>query len=177
LDQYDVLAAANLQAFLPDTVNSQMMIYIPSSEDADAEDYRTKAIPGVSEFDQVINSGGIDLLLTQSGDLAVTQNGDCRLAIGLTNSLQRLRVALATPRGSMLQHPDFGAGFQVGASSADISPRQAASMLQDLVRSDPAFTGISSLSIVERGPLLQVNLSVGARGANRNIPLTLNLTR
>ena len=84
---------------------------------------------------------------------------------------------METPRGSMLHHPSWGAGFRVGTSAADISPQQAAGMLQDLIRADSAFTGLNSVSIVENGPLLQARISVGLKGANQNIPLTLNLAR
>jgi hypothetical protein len=177
LDRFSTLAQASLHAFLPDTVNSQMLIYIPSDEEPEEEDFRTKSIPGVDEFDQLINVGGIDLLLTQNGDLAITPDGDCRLAIGLTNLVQRVRTALGTPKGSLIHHPEYGLGIVPGISTADVDATQLLTSLQDMFRNEPAFTGVSSVAISKSGPGLRIAMSVGIAGANQTIPVTVDIRR
>lgn len=177
LDRFTVLAQAQLHAYLPDTVNSQQLIYIPSDIEADTEDFFTKSIPGVDEFDQLIRVGGTDLLLTSSGDLAVTPDGDCRLATGLTNIVQRIKIALGTPKGSLLHHPDFGLGLIVGINTGDIDVKQALATLQDMFRSDPAFAGVSGVSILKSGPSIRVAMSVAITGTNQTIPLTVDIRR
>lgn len=177
MDRFDVLAQATLHAFLPDTVNSQMLIYIPSDTEPEEDDYRTKSIPGVDEFDPLIRAGGVDLLLTQNGDLAITPDGDCRLATGLTNLIQRIRTALATPRGSLLHHRDYGLGLEVGASTADLDAKRMLSALQELFRSDPAFSGVSGVAISKVGPVIRVAMSVGIAGTNQTIPVSVDIRR
>lgn len=177
LDRFTTLAQASLHAYLPDTVNSQQLIYIPSQLESDAEEFFTKSIPGVDEFDQLIAAGGMDLLLTQNGDLAVTPDGDCRLATGLTNLIQRIRIALGTPRGSLLHHPDYGLGLVVGASTADLDAHQMLATLEDMFKNDPAFSGVSGVSILKTGPAIRVAMSVGIAGTNQTIPLTVDIRR
>lgn len=177
LDRYDVVAQAVLHAFLPDTVNSQMLIYIPSSLPPTEEDFRTKSIPGIDEFDRLIQVGGVDLLLTQKGDLAVTPDGDCRLSIGLANIIQQLKLVLTTPKGSLLHHPDYGLGIRPGASTADLDAKEMLSTLQTTLKGDPMFAGVSGVAISKAGPVLRVAMSVGIAGVNQTIPISVDIRR
>ena len=177
LDKYKVLSKAYIHAFLPDTVNSQMMIYIPSNQPAREDDFQTKSIPGVDEQDPYLQTGGVDLLLTQSGDLAITPDGDCRLAIGLTNLIQRLKIALETPKGSLIQHPDFGLGLRAGMSTADLNANQFRSAIAEIVKADGGFSGIQSAAILKKGPVAQVFVSVGVAGTNQFIPITFQVKK
>lgn len=175
LSRFTTGAKASLHAFLPDTVNSQQLIYIPSDEQPLEDDYRTKAIPGVDQFDQLLAAGGVDLLLTHDGDLAITPDGDCRLAVGLTNLIQQVRIAIGTPRGSLLHHPDYGLGLAPGVSTADLDATQMASTLRNLFRGDPSFSGVSNVSVVKNGPVCTVTVSIGIAGTNQVIPVTVNI--
>lgn len=177
LDRYKVLSGAYLHAFLPDTVNSQMTIYIPSTQPSQEDDFRTKAIPGIDEQDPYLQAGGVDLLLTQDGDLAVTQDGDCRLAIGLTNLIQRLRIALETPKGSLVQHPEFGLGLSVGMSTADLNPNELKSAVTEIVKADGGFSGVQSAAILKQGPVAQIFLSVGVAGTSQFIPISFQVKK
>jgi hypothetical protein len=177
MDRYETIASATLHAFLPDTVNSQMLIYIPSDSPPEDVDYGTKSIPGIDEFDQLIQVGGVDLLLTQDGDLAVTPDGDCRLAIGLTNLVQRARVAIGTPKGSLLHHPNYGLGLQIGDNTADIDAKKVLAAFQDTFKSDPSFRGVSGVAISKAGPAVRVTLSIGIAGTNQMIPISVDIRR
>jgi hypothetical protein len=75
-----------------------MMLYIPSDAPPAEDDLQLKSIPGLDVYDQLLNVGGVDLLLTQTGDLAITPDGDCRLAVGLQNIVQTARIRLASRR-------------------------------------------------------------------------------
>jgi nucleoid-associated protein YgaU len=175
LDAYTLADGAVLHAFLPDTVNSQMLIYIPSDQEPADGDFKTKAIPGINEFDPLIQTGGVDLLLTQSGDLAITPDGDCRLAIGLTNLVQRIRTAIGTPRGSLLHHPEYGLSVILGVSTADVDAKDLKARLQDLLTSDPAFSGVSGVVVQKNGPVLKISMTVGVSGTNHTIPVTVEI--
>ena len=177
LSQYTVAAGAVLQAFLPNTVNSQMSLYIPSDIDADDDDFRQKSIPGVDYFDPLVRAGGVDLLLTPQGDLVITPDGDTRLAVGLTNIVQKVRLALDTPRGSLMGHPDYGFPLQPGVSTADLTAKDILSMSKDLFKGDPSFSGVESAAILKDGAVVKVSLSVGIAGTSTVIPITVEVPR
>ena len=177
MEQYDTHAQAKLETFLPDTVNSQMMLYIPSDIEVEEEDWRTKSIPGVNEYDQIIAAGGVDLLLTQDGDLAITPDGDCKLALGVANIIQRIRTAMATPRGALLHHPEYGLGVYPGISTADADAKEVKAQLEAMFRSDPAFAGVSDVLIQKSGPTLRISMSISIAGASQIIPVTVDIRR
>jgi len=177
LDQYLLSSSAYLQAFLPNTVNSQQSIFIPSPDVADDTDFRQKSIPGIDYFDPLVRVGGIDLLLTPTGDIVITSDGDSRLAVGLTNIVQKVRLALGTVRGSLLHHKDYGFPIQIGQSVADLTAQDLLRMVKDLFRDDPTFSGVESAAILKAGPVLQINLSVGIAGTQKVIPISVSIPR
>jgi hypothetical protein len=177
LDQFTVGAGANVQAFLPNTVNSQQSIFIPSDEEVDEDDWRVKSVPGVDYFDPLLRVGGIDLLLTQTGDLVITPDGDTRLAVGLTNIVQKVRLVIETVRGSLLHHPDYGFPLQVGDSTAEMSARDILKICKGLFKDDPTFTGVESAAILKDGPVVKITLSVGIAGTQQVIPITVEIPR
>lgn len=177
LDRFTTMAGAFLHAYLPDTVNSGMQIYIPSTEAVSNDDLTSKAIPGVKDFDGFLEAGGVDLLLTQEGDLAITPDGDCKLAVGLTNLVQRVRIALATPRGSLPQHPSYGLGLRPGMSTADLNAQQLLDATRGLFSDDPSFTGVYAASVQKKGPGVRLSVSVGIAGQDIVLPVAVDVTR
>lgn len=177
LEKYKVLAQAQAHAFLPDTVNSQQTIYIPSDTDPVEDDFKVKAIPGLDQFDPLIRVGGVDLLITQAGDLAVTPDGDLRLSVGLTNIIQKIKIALETPKGSLIHHPEYGASVEPGSSTADTDPNELLARFRDMFSKDPTFTGVESAAISKVGPVLRVALAVGIAGTNQVIPVSFEIKK
>jgi hypothetical protein len=174
LDDYKLSEGAVLESFLPGTVNSQQIIYIPSDKRA-PEDPKTKAVPGVDQFDPLLQISGIDFLLTQNGDLAVTSDGDIRLAYGLQNIIQTIKLALSTPKGTLLQHPEYGIDLQIGTSTADVSAEDIVRSALQLFGNDPTFNGVKSAQIVKQGPVLSVTLVLDLKGLSSNLPVTFNI--
>jgi len=177
LSAYTVAAGASLQAFLPNTVNSQQSLYIPSDIEADDTDWRYKSIPGVDYFDPLIRVGGISVLLTNSGDLVITPDGGSRYSVGLTNIVQKIRLRLNTPRGALLHHPEYGFPLQVGDSTADVSAQDVLDICKELFKGDPTFTGVESAAILKDGPAVMVSLSVGIAGTQMVVPVTVQVSR
>lgn len=175
LSRYTVTSGAIVQAFLPDTVNSQQQIFIPSDSEPLEDDFRVKSIPGLDSFDPLLQSGGIDLLLTPGGDLVITPDGDCRLAVGLNNSIQRVRLALGTPRGSLLHHPEYGIGLRAGISTAELQAQDVLDGIKNLFRNDPGFTGVQAAAVNKYGNSLRIRLSIGLRGVPQFIPVQVEV--
>ena len=174
MSRLDVNDDAQVWAFLPNTANSQQLIYIPSN-DPIPEEYSTPAIPGLSDYDNEIRVGGVSLLLTGDGDLALTPDGQSRLAIGVTNVLQRIRVAIGTTKGSLLRHPEYGLGVQVGASSAELDAKAIAASLKSLLSNDPAVSDIRDVHVLKQGPVLRIRLSIQLAGVSRLIPISVDV--
>lgn len=177
MDQFVVLANAKLEAFLPNTVNSQMVIYIPSDIEPKAEEFTTRTIPGIAEYDSFIAVGGIDLLLTPQNDLIITPDGDSRWAVGLTNIVQKVRLALSVVQGTLNRHPDYGLPLEVGMSLADLSANQVAKAVQGMFAGDPTFTGIKAARIDINGPVALVNIGVEVAGVSQVIPISAQVSR
>jgi hypothetical protein len=176
LADFTTAADAKLHAFMPNTVNSQMMLYIPSTRVVDDE-LTTKSIPGINDYTQLMEAGGVDLQITQSGDAAIDDSGDWKLAIGLTNLIQRVRIAFATPKGSLPQHPDFGLGLIAGTSTADLDAKQLLSAARGMFGDDPDFAGVFAASVAKSGPSLRMSMSVGIAGQDVVIPVSVDIIR
>lgn len=176
MDAYTTANLAVLEAFLPGTVNSQQIIYIPSDTPA-VEPFSTRTIPGVDEYDPLLQVSGVDLLLSPDGDLAITPDGDVRLAYGLQNIVQTVKIGLTTPRGSLLQHPSFGINLDIGMSTAEVTAEDIIKQVSELFAADSAFTGVKSANVVKSGNTVAITVIIGVKGISENIPLTFNITR
>lgn len=177
VDAYLVLAGAAVHAFLPDTVNSQQVVYLPSDSDPGTADYGAKAIPGLNEFDLLLEVGGQDLLLTSTNDLVITPDGDQRLAVGLQNIVQDARLALGTVQGKLPRHPGYGLPLQIGQSLADLDAAAILKAAKNLFLDQPAFNGLVSADVVTNGPTTQVALTLNIRGLSQPVPVTLAVSR
>lgn len=176
LDLFTTSAQAVLESFLPGTVNSQQIIYIPSNDPAPA-DQQLIDVPGVDVFDPLLQISGMDLLLTQDGDLAITEDGDCRIAYGLQNIIQTVKLALTTPQGSLLMHPEYGLKLEVGMSTADVNADDILKSAVQMFENDPTFTGVHSAQVNKDGPGIQVTLVIGISGITQLVPITFSVNR
>lgn len=177
LARFVTMANASIHMYLPDTVNSSMQLYIPSDDQPVGQSLVKSSIPGVSEFTPYLEAGGIDLLLTASGDLAITPDGDCKLAIGLTNLVQRVRLAVSTPRGSLPQHPQYGLGLKAGMSTADLDAKSLVEAARGLFKDDPSFSGVIAATVQKAGPVLRLNMSIGIAGQDLALPVSVDVLR
>ena len=177
LDRFKTMAQATLHAFLPNTCNSMQTIYIPSELPPGEVDDKLRAIPGIDEFDPLIRVGGIDLLLTSSGDLTMTNDGDCPVAVGLTNIIQKIRIALNTPKGKLIYFPSYGLGISIGDSVADIEVAKVSSSIQNLLVSDPTFVGIEGTSVKLNGGVMQISFGVRIKGVEAVVPVNFSVRR
>jgi hypothetical protein len=175
LSKFAVVSGAYIQAFLPNTVNSLQQIYIPSDTDPAEEDWKTKSIPGLDEFDPIIKVGGVSLLLNDYNDIVIAPDGSTRLATGMTNITQKIRLALATRKGTLARHPDYGIGLKPGVSSADISAQDILARFQDFFKGDPSFTGISNVSIAKNANSVVARMTVGISGVSQYVPIQVGI--
>jgi hypothetical protein len=176
LGNYLILNNAILEAFLPGTVNSQQLIYIPSNK-ASGTDLRTIDIPGVNIYDPLLQVGGTDLLLTQSMDLALDPGGDVKISYGLQNIIQTIQLALSTPQGSLLHHPEYGLPLTVGQSLADMNSQDLANAIKNMFSGDPTFTSVSNVTIDTNAPGTNISMSINIAGVSDIVPLTFSINQ
>lgn len=177
LDKFKIISQAKIHAYLPDTVNSQMSIYIPSQDDPQLEDWQVKPIQGVDYFDNLVRVGGISLLLNANNDIIFSPDGRTRLAVGLNNIIQKARIALSTPKGSLLQHPGYGLPVKVGDSTADVSAQNVLKSIQDMFSKDPSFSSVTSARVSKIGGTTAITVNVGIAGTSQVVPITTEIRR
>ncbi len=175
LERFTTIARATLQAFLPNTVNSQQVVYIPSDTEPKEQDFKTKTVVGVDAFDKLIAVGGIDLLLTPTNDLVVTADGDSRWSVGLTNITQQVRLALSVRQGTLNQHPGWGLPLGVGESIADIEAVDLIRRTQSMFAGNPTFTGVVAAKVNIAGPVARLALGISVAGTTQVIPVSADV--
>ncbi|HVT62928.1 MAG TPA: hypothetical protein VHD33_05520, partial [Legionellaceae bacterium] len=177
VSNYTTMAKATLLAYLPNTVNSQQTIYIPSQTEPQQNDLTLRNVPGIDQYDPLLAVGGIDLLLTPEGDLVLDKYGDTKWAVGLTNCIQSLKLAMNTPRGALNRHPEYGLDLQPGVSLADLDATQIAAGLSSMIADNPAFSGIDSAKVAINGPVADLSIAIKLNPTDQLLPLNLQINR
>jgi len=164
---------ARLQAYLPGTVNSQNQIYIPTAEPSEDDD-RTYEIPGISD-NKLAKLSKVDILLTDNFDVAINSVGDFRLANGLTNLIQALKLKIRTQKGSILRHLNYGLGLEHGISVADIENGAIINELNKMIAEDSRFQSITSITVRLSGSSLLIDMSIQLANQTGVLPINFDL--
>jgi hypothetical protein len=176
LDNLDVFTTndkAKMRAYLPGTVNSQDQIYIPSEQDV-TETFLSRPVPA-TKGDPLVGLSKIDWLLTESGDIATDAYGDFRLAFGISNLIQALKMKFSTPPNRLLTHPGYGAGLTPGISTADLRDSDVIRQIIKSIQNDPRYGDIISLNIDRVGPKYSISLSVTLADGSGVFPINFVL--
>jgi len=173
LDSLTTAQNATIQGYLPGTVNSQNQIYIPSNLPAQPDD-RIKT-PDHLDEDVLTRVSKIDWLLTDDGDLAINKLGDFRLANGLNNLVQALKIKVRTKKGTLMRHLDFGLGIEHGISIADIEAGDVIDAMNKMIEDDPRFSGIERIDIRLYGSTLTIDMAVNIANGSGVVPVTFDI--
>jgi hypothetical protein len=173
LDNLLLSENASVQGYLPGTVNSQDQIYIPTNLPAQ-EDDRVAPIPAF-ENDKLTKISKVDWLLDDGGDIAINNVGDVRLANGLNNLVQALKLKVSIQKGSLIRHPEFGLNISSGVSISDISSGQIFNDLNKIITDDPRFSGIQRLDIKISGPTVTIDMAVSIANGSGIIPISFSV--
>lgn len=175
LGRFKLSEQARIHYFLPNTVNSGKVIFIPSGQPTANTDVQLRFVPTLSDLERILQAGGVDGELTATGNISITRDGDWPYVQGMATLIQWARVALNTPLGSWLSYPSFGIDVQVGQSLADVSAKDILTSIKNSFRLNNAFTGVRSALVNINGPVTQVTLELGVRGADSTLPVTFEL--
>jgi hypothetical protein len=152
-----------LHTNLPNTVNSQMLIMIPSEDEATVVE-NTKSLGSVNNLDHLLEVGGTDLLLGSNRDLVVGPDGDFRLAYGLTNIIQIANINLNLPKGALPRHPELGVAIEPGTSLADLNPAGVQSALTSALGAYAMFESVDDVSMTLAGGALKIGMAITVKG-------------
>jgi hypothetical protein len=173
LNVYTTSAQARIKAYLPGTVNSSNQIFIPSNLDA-PDDIRARPIP-LFKADPLVGLSKVDLLLNDSGDIALDNYKDIKLAGGMTNLIQALKLKFATPIRSLIKHPEYGSGVGPGTSTAEFTATDIYNKIKETIIADPRFSDIERLRVTLQGPTLTIEVSVRIANGNGILPLSFQI--
>ena len=173
LDNLTLLDNARMQGYLPGTVNSQNQIYIPVNLPAQ-EDDRVFDIPQLDE-PSLTKVSKVDFLLTENNDIAINSVGDFRVANGLTNLIQAMKLKIITQKGTLLRHLDYGLGIKHGVSVADIENGIIVNSLNQMIENDPRFDSVDRIDITLNGSTLNIQMSVVIANNSGVVPITFNV--
>jgi len=177
LDLFTTQDNAQLMAFLPYTVNSMSQIYIPTTGQPTTDELDTPAITFLTDDIDMIKFSKIDWLLTPQGDLDITKDGFQNLAFGKTNLYQAAKMKLITKPKSLILHPEFGAGVEVGSSFADVNLDSLAKRISKAFKEDPRFLPPKTINLNASPGVLQEQIVAMISKDNGVLPITLPLTK
>jgi len=176
LNNFVTADKAFIQAYLPNTTNSQQKIFIPTDLPPPTYPGQLNIVPpGIAVSDPLTGLSGVDLLLTDSGDLALNNYADFMISYGLTNLIQALRILFTTVINSFILHPEYGLGIRPGTSISDLNIQQLYEQINSQVTQDPRFSSVTSLQIQASPPTLSISLGVSLPGMQGTLPVNFQL--
>jgi hypothetical protein len=179
LDRFTISDGAMIHAYLPGTVNSNMLIAVPSSVAVNVPN-SVRTNPSEQELNFVVSIAKADFMLQFSyngeSDIAFT-GSDVAIARGYQNLLQAANIKVLTPQGSLLNDPSFGNPVSVGNSVAEVDAANSISQLSSVFSDDARFTGLIGGRINVNGPATTIDLIVGIAGTQAFLPFTTALPK
>lgn len=176
LSKFIITDNPTVKSYLPNTVNSNNMIAIPSDSAVTVAN-KISTSPRTEDIDKLIQIAQTDFLLTSSGDLAVTSAGDILLSFGLQNIQQAAVLKTRTTRGDLLSYPSYGNLFKAGANIADLNVGDTLNVLNTMFLNDPRFNSIPIARIRIDGVAAVIDMMLSIAGVETFLPLTAEIPR
>lgn len=179
LSRFRIADAPKLLYYQPNTVNSNMLIAIPSKNpvnipgsiqtNPNEEDLTIFNMTAKTDFMLLFNKD-------TTADIALDAS-DVKLASGMTNLVQAANIKLLTKTGDLMNDPTFGNPIEVGGSVAEFDIKSAMASLSNTFAADPRFKNVLSGKISLTGPTVTTDLLIGLENSNAFLPLTTQIPR
>ena len=114
---------------------------------------------------------GVDLKLSEDGDLILNADDSLRLVSGVPNFLQALKLRLTTPQGEASAFPNYGLPATVGKRSSASAVGMAAASVRTQVLSDPRTKEVEDVEVIDDGDHLMVRCDVTSIGGGSTVEL------
>jgi hypothetical protein len=176
LSIYKVSQNAKIKVYAPDTINSSMLIAIPSLIPPNFTSM-LKTSPEVSDLTGIARMAKVDFLLDQNGDMVFSSAGDVKLAYGMTNLIQAALMKIKTNTNTLLQDPGFGNPVQVGQPNSEIDVKEVMRSLEQSFANDPRFAGVSGGEVQLKGTSIDIKLLVEISDTSISLPIGAEIPR
>lgn len=173
LDTFTLADQAKMKAYLPGTVNSQDHIWVPSGL-AVTDTVLSRPIPA-TKGDPLVGMSRVDMLLDDNGDIATNSFGEIKIAAGITNIIQALKLKFTTQQGKLIKHPEYGSGLIPGSSVSDLNSEDIYETIKAAVESDPRFASIQKLEIDVFPPEIRISMAVNLANGQGVFPISFVL--
>ena len=174
LAKFNLNDNAKIRAFLPNTVNSNQLIAIPSAVPINIPG-SIRLNPDKEDLNLITLTAKADFQLTwnkqNSADIAFTA-ADVKIARGMHNLQQAATIKVLTPQGDLLHDPEFGNPVQVGSSVADIDPKEVLAQLSNMYNADPRFQSVIAGRVTNNTNALIVDMVLGVNNSQAYLPFT-----
>jgi len=183
LNKYIASDNAHIRIYKPNTINSSFYILIPSNEPLSEQD--DKRVPWfLKAEDSVIRRQKVDLNINESGDLNFSSTGDLQLSYGLDNSVQAIKLKLATELGELRRHIEVGLPAMSGRMNNNVEDIRSylANAISGNIESDARFDGIDTLNIAYNNSVdaftpnyFSITLVVKLTGSETTVPINFTV--
>ena len=174
LAKFNVNDNAKIRAFLPNTVNSNQIIAIPSTVPINIPG-SIRLNPDKEDLDLITLTAKADFQLTwnkqNSADIAFTAS-DIKIARGMHNLQQAATIKVLTPQGDLLHDPEFGNPVQVGSNVADVDVKNTLAQLSNMYNADPRFQSVIAGRVNLSTNALIVDMVLGVNNSQAYLPFT-----
>jgi len=118
---------------------------------------------------------GVDLRLTGTNDLAVSNTGDLDMLAGIENMSQAILLKLGLENGSLKRHSEIGAGLKVGVKAIATRLEGIRELIIDSMLNDGRIESIPFLQLRQEGGTTFIDMVVRLKNINQPVPIPLVL--
>lgn len=175
LETYTTVDYAYIRVFTPDTINSNFLVMIPSTQSPNA--LPSQDVPFfLASKKEDERRAGVDLAINNSGDIVIMPSSDLQLSFGVANAVQAVQFKLMSERGQNVKHPTYGLPSVVGKKANAVKIKQIlVSSINDMINADKRFDRIETLNVAISGNSASIQLMVRLAGSGSLVPLSFTV--
>jgi hypothetical protein len=128
-----------------------------------------------SSMQQAERDLGVDIRLTEEGDLAIASNRDLDLVAGVDNLVQAILIKILIERGSLKRHPQIGTNLQLGTKLRSKGLQALRREISDSLNSDNRVESVPFIRLNQEGGTISAEIFVKVKEIDQPVPLPLTL--
>jgi len=166
--------AAFIKVYKPETIQDFSYVKIPVALDSPYARLAPPTRSDLKALDKALYAFGVDVAVdtTSAGDLVLSPTGDLKLSFGLDNVRQAINSVIATSKGELPLHADYGIPNMIGNALGGDVASQIAVAVQQAISRDPRYTlvRVAGITISPEGKI-SMTVEVKIAGSDQLIPL------
>lgn len=116
---------------------------------------------------------GVDIRVTDDGDLSISNTKDLDLLAGNANMAQAITLKLLIEQGGLKRHLEIGTNLQIGSKGTDLS--EIRSQIVSSFTADPRIESLPFIELKRDGGTVQINAVVKMKALEQPVPLPITL--